>query len=88
MKKGKIPFLGLGPENTKKKPKKYKNGEFWAIFVVFFSVFFSYFRAQPGNGDLVFFFRNFFVFSGFRGLCNLYQARRVANIATKGVKPN
>ena len=62
------PPSGLGPENTKKLPKKYK-------------VIFSFLGPQPGKGDFVF-FRNFFVFSGFRGFCNLYQAPRVTTQST------
>ena len=69
-----------GPENTKKRPKKYKNGDFWAVSV-FFSVTFLFFRAPTREGGFCIFFIIFFVFSGFRGFCNLCQARRVARIA-------
>ena len=76
LKKIQNPPSRSGPENTKKIPKKYKNGDFWAF--LHFSVFFSYFSGpDPGRGFCIFFVI-FFVFSGFRGFCNLYQARRVA----------
>ena len=72
-KKYKIPHPGSGPKNTKKIPKKYENGPKMTIFV-FFRYFFRIFGARPWVGDFVFFFRNFFVFSGFRGFWALYQA--------------
>ena len=78
-KKYKIPLPGWGPKIRKNYRKNKKKGEFWAIFV-FFRKFFRIFGPQLGKGDFVFFFRNFFIFSGLRGFCNLYQARRVATL--------
>ena len=77
-KKYEIPHPGLGPENTEKIPKNTKIAP-KLPFLYFFGIFFRIFGAQPGVGDS-YFFRNFFVFSGFRGFCDLYQARRVANL--------
>ena len=76
-KKCKIPLPGLGPENTKKLPKKYKMVIF-GPFLYVFGNFFVFSGPNPGRG-ILYFFRIFFVFSGLRGFCNLYQARRVAN---------
>ena len=67
----KSPTPGLGPENTKKLRKKYKIGQFWAIFVFFF-----YFRGPTRGGRFCIFFRNFFVFLGFRGFWALSQLRK------------
>ena len=61
-KKIKIPLPGVGPENTKKIPRKNtkrpKNHHF-----CIFSVFFSYFRAPPREGGSCIFF---VIFSYFR----------------------
>ena len=62
-KKYEIPHPRSGPENTKKIQKKYKNGDFWAVFGIFLH-FFHIFGARPGVGDFIF-FSYFFVFEGF-----------------------
>ena len=43
----------------------------------FFGIFFEFSGPNPARG-ILYSFRIFFVFSGFRGFCNLYQARRAA----------
>ena len=53
----KIPHPRLGPENTKKIPKKYENRNFGAIFVVF-GIVFVYSGPNPGwlgGGFCIFF---------------------------------
>ena len=80
-KKMQNPLPGLGPENTKKLPKKYKMAK--NHIFVFLGSSFRIFGAQSGEGGFCIFFRNYFVFSGFRGFCDLYQARRVAKFATR-----
>ena len=62
-KKYKIPHPGLGPENTRKLPKKYKNSSKMTPFCIF-SVIFSYFRGPSlqGGGFCIF----FVIFSYFR----------------------
>ena len=64
-KKYKIPHSGLGPGNTEKIQKNYKNGEKTAVFVIFL-YFFRIFGSQPGMGDFVF-FPYFFRISSFEG---------------------
>ena len=74
----KSPFPGWGPKIRKKYRKNTKKWtDFWGIFCIF-SVIFSYFRAPTREGGFCIFLVLFFVFSGFRGFCNLHQARRVA----------
>ena len=75
------PFPGWGP----KIQKNYRKNTKMAQKSIIFSVIFSYFRAPTREGGSCIFFRDFFVFSGFRGLCNLYQARRIANVNAIGV---
>ena len=62
-KKYKIP--ALGPENTEKIQRNYKNGHFLTVFVIFV-YFFHIFGSQPGMGDFVF-FSYLFVFPVLRG---------------------
>ena len=47
---------------------------------VFFRYFFRIFGAPRWVGGFVFFFRNFFIFLGFRGFWALYQARGIVNL--------
>ena len=67
-KKKQNPPPRVGPQ----KYEKYENSHFRAIFV-FFRYFFCIFRPHPGSG-ILYFFRSFFVFLGFRGFWALYQA--------------
>ena len=73
------PLPGLGPENTKKLPKKMAKK---SPFLCFFGHFFVFSGPNPGRG-ILYFFRNFFLFSGCRGFCDLYQAHRVARNGSK-----
>ena len=67
----KSPFPGWGPKRCKKNIEKIQKWRFLGQFCIF-SVFCSSFRAPTREGGFC-----IFVFSGFRGFCNLYQARRV-----------
>ena len=78
----KSPFPGWGPKIRKNYRKNTKMDQ-KSPFLYFFGHFFVFSGPDPGRGILLFFSRNFFVFSGFRGFCNLYQARRVANLDWK-----
>ena len=49
-------------------------------FLYFFGNFFRIFGGQPGVEDFVFFFRNFFVFPGFRGFWALYHPRGIVTL--------
>ena len=75
--KSPFPRVGARKYEKKKPPKNTKMVIFGAIFA-FFRYFFRIFGPIPERG-ILYFFRNFFVFSGLRGFCNLYQARRVAS---------
>ena len=56
------------------------------IFCIF-SVIFSYFWGPIRGGGVCIFFRNFPLFSWFRGFWDLYQARRVATLEVEPAKP-
>ena len=74
------PPFRVGARKYEKNTEKKQNGPKITIFV-FFRYFFLYFRAPTREGGFCMFFCYFFVFSGFRDFCNLYQARRVAKPA-------
>ena len=73
----KIPHPELGPENTEKLPRKYKNGPKMTIFV-FFWYFFRIFGARLRVGDFVIFFLIFFVFPVLGGFRTLYEPDGIA----------
>ena len=66
----------LGPEDTKKRPKK--KIQKWSILghICNFSVIFSVFSG-PNQGGGFCIFSLVFLSSEFRGFCDLYQARRL-----------
>ena len=79
----KIPHPRLPPQNTKKIPEKCKNSNFWAI--LYFSVIFFVFSVGNLRWGILYFFRNLFVFPGFRGFWALYHPRGIVRLrAIKG----
>ena len=73
----------VGPQKIRNKyTKKYENGNFQAIFVIF-RYFFVCLGPDPGWG-ILYSFRHFFVFSGFRGLWALSQASGIVSLETIG----
>ena len=73
----KIPHPGLGPENTKKLPKKCKNGP--RMTILYFFGNFSYFRGPTQGGGFCNFFFFFFVFPALGGFLCPVRARRNCN---------
>ena len=67
----------VGPQKHAKNTEKYENSHLWAIFV-----FFRYFFRM----GICIFFRNFFVFLGFRGFWALYQANGIVTPSWTGAK--
>ena len=61
----KIPHSGVGPENTKKRPKNYENGLKMAIFVIFLYIFCIF--GPPRNGGFCNFLSHSFRISGLEG---------------------